>query len=109
AASASAAGLPQPASVFSVYPGRSLPGLPPRIPAVDAGRIPAATRVVVLAGDDDETVGTRVAREIARTATRARTTFRLVRADAVDDHVAPLRADPAARRTFWAPLDALLR
>lgn len=108
AASAQAAGLPRPAVVYSLYPGRSLPGIPLVIAPVDASNIAAGTRLAVLAGDDDELVGTAVAREIARTATRADVTLRIVRDDAVDDHAAPGRSDPVARRTFWAPLDRLI-
>jgi acetyl esterase/lipase len=108
AASARAAGLPAPAAVFSVYPGRSLRGIPLRIPTVSARTIPAATRVLVLAGARDRVVGTRVARTIVRTATRAHATLRIVRDPAVDDHGAPLRSEPAARRAFWAPLDRLV-
>ena len=48
AASARAAGLPVPAAVFSVYPGRSLRGIPLRIPAVSARNIAARTRWLVL-------------------------------------------------------------
>lgn len=108
AASARAAGLPSPAAVFSVYPGRALRGISLRIPAVDARNIPAATRVLVLAGARDRVVGTGVARTIARTATRARATLRIVRERGVDIHAAPQGSSRAARRTFWAPLDRLL-
>lgn len=108
AASARSAGLPAPAAVFSVYPGRSLRGIPLRIPAVSARNIPAGTRVVALGGARDRVVGTRVARTIARTATRARTTLRIVREPAVADHGAPQRSGAAVRRTFWEPLDRLI-
>lgn len=108
AASARAAGLPSPAAVFSVYPGRSLRGIPLRLRAVSARRIPAGTRVLVVGGAGDRLVGTRVARTIARTATRARTTLRIVREPGVDDHGAPQRSGRASRRTFWAPLDRLI-
>lgn len=108
AASARAAGLPSPAAVFSVYPGRSLRGIPLRIPTVDARNIPAGTRVLVLAGAQDRVVGTRTARTIARTATRAKTKLRIVRDRAVDTHGAPQGSSPAARRAFWAPLDRLV-
>ncbi|MEA2232604.1 MAG: hypothetical protein QOD83_2420 [Solirubrobacteraceae bacterium] len=108
AASARAAGLPAPAAVYSIYPGRSLPGIPLRIPRVSARNIPAGTRLVVLAGERDRVVGTRVARQIARTASRARVTLRTVRDDMVDDHGAPERHDAVARRTFWSPLDRLI-
>lgn len=108
AASARAAGLPPAAAVFSVYPGRTLPGAGVRMPRVDAGRIPAGTPLLVLAGAADRLVGDRVARQIARTATRAKTTLRIVRDPAVDDHAGPVRAGPEARRAFWAPLDRLI-
>ncbi len=108
AASAAAAELPAPDAVFSVYPGRSLRGISLRIPAVDARNIPAGTRVLVLAGARDRVVGSGVARTIARTATRATTTLRIVRDRTVDMHGAPQRSSSAARRTFWAPLDRLL-
>ena len=108
AASARAAGLPLPAAVFSAYPGRSLRGIPLRIPAVDARNIAAGTRLLVLAGARDRVVGTGTARTIARTGTRARVTLRIVRDPRVDDHRAPQRFDAASRRTFWAPLDRLI-
>jgi len=108
AASARSAGLPEPATVFSVYPGRSLRGFSLRIPAVSARAIPAGTRVLALAGAHDRVVGTRVARTIVRTATRARATLRIVRDPAAGDHRAPQRAGAASRRAFWAPLDRLI-
>lgn len=108
AASARAAGLPQPAAVFSAYPGRSLRGIPLRIPTVSARNIPAGTRVVVLAGAEDRVVGTDTARTIARTATRARVTLRIVRSPGAADHGAPRRAGSASRRAFWARLDRLI-
>ncbi len=108
AASARSAKLPAPAAIFSVYPGRYLQGVPLRIPTVPARNIPRGTRLLVLASTRDRVVGTRVARTIARTATRARTTFRLVRDRSVSDHGAPHRSSAAARRVFWAPLDRLV-
>jgi acetyl esterase/lipase len=108
AASARAAGLPLPAVVFSAFPGRSLRGIPLRIPAVSARNIAVGTRVLALAGANDRVVGTRTARTIARTATRARAAFRLVRDPRADDHGAPQRSGPASRRAFWAPLDRLI-
>jgi acetyl esterase/lipase len=108
AASARAAGLPSAAAVLSVYPGRSLRGIPLRIPTVSARNIPAGTRVLALAGDDDRVVGTSVAREIVRTATRAHATLRILHDDAVDDHGAPQRSDAATRQAFWGRLDRLI-
>jgi len=108
AASARSAGLPVPAAVFSVYPGRSLRGIDLRIPTVSARGISAGTVVLALAGAGDRVVGSRVARTIVRTATRARARLRIIRDPRVDDHTAPQRSDPIARRTFWAPLDRLI-
>ena len=112
AAAAGDLGVPSPRAVVAVYPGRALEGFPLRIPAADATGIPRATRILALAGADDRTVGATTAREIVRDATsvpRARRTFRLVNDPRVDYHLAPLRTDAVARRTFWAPLDRLLR
>ncbi len=108
AASAQAAGLPAPAAIFSVYPGRAIGDVPVQLQAVDADKIAGGTRMIVLAGARDRLVGTRWARQIARTATRADVTLEIVRDRRIDDHGAPARSDPQARRAFWAPLDRLL-
>ena len=106
AAIARSAKLPGAVAVFSAYPGRTLRGVRVGIPEIDPARIPRATEVVALAGSDDRVVGSRVARRIAR-----RTGGRLVIVDepAASDHLGPQRADAAARREFWARLDALIR
>lgn len=94
-------GLPVPRAVVSVYPGRMIRGVPIGLPALPLGSVPKATEVIALAGDDDEVVGTREARRIARV-TNGR--FLLVEDDAQDDHQAPQRP-----RTYgWAVLDAVL-
>lgn len=106
AAIARTAKLPGAVAVFSAYPGRTLRGVRVGIPEIDPARIPAATDVVALAGSRDRVVGSRVARRIAR-----RTGGRLVivRDPRTSDHLGPQRADAAARREFWARLDALIR
>jgi hypothetical protein len=91
--------------VLAVYPGRGLPGVF-AMPPVDLAAIPASTHVEALAGDDDPVVGTEPARRLAR---EAGGRYLLIRDDAVDDHAAPLRSDPAARAAFWARLDGLIR
>jgi hypothetical protein len=105
--------LPPARAVLAVYPGRAIEGVEgPRLAEVGGGAIPARTRVLALASRGDTTVGTRWARRIVQTAARVprpRRTLRLVTDPAAADHLAPTRADAAARRTFWAPLDALLR
>ncbi|WP_205696076.1 alpha/beta hydrolase fold domain-containing protein [Conexibacter sp. SYSU D00693] len=106
AAGARALGLPRPRAVFAAYPGRSILGLPALLPERDPRTTPRGTTVVALAGTEDVVVGTRWARRIARAVPGGR--FVLVRDPEVADHLAPQREDAAARRTFWARLDALL-
>ena len=110
AASASDAGLPRPVAVFAVYPGRDLgPGL--RLMGPSLHRIDPRTRVLALASPRDAVVGMAVAEETIAEPTQiaaARRTLRIVSNPLVQDHNAPMRADPAARRTFWTPLDRLI-
>jgi acetyl esterase/lipase len=101
-------GLPVPAAVFSVYPGRKLRHLRVPIPATDLAQIAPGTSVLALAGERDTAVGSGTARRIVQMATRADATLRIITDDAVDDHSAPRRAGEASQRTFWAPLDALV-
>lgn len=111
AATAASAGLPVPRAVFAAYPGRRLANLPLGIPAPDLRGIGPGTRIVVLAGADDLVVGTLEADRIVNGAVRvprARRSYTIVGDPAVDDHVAPQRADAAARAEFWARLDRLL-
>jgi len=108
AAVATANGLPAPAAVFSVYPGRKLRHLAIPIPAVNLATIAPGTRVLVFAGERDTAVGSAPAKRIASGATRADTALQIISDDAVDDHSAPRRFDGAAQQTFWTPLDALV-
>jgi acetyl esterase/lipase len=108
AALATANGLPAPAAVFSVYPGRKLRYIEVPIPAADMHAIAPGTRVLVYAGERDTAVGSGTARAIAYGATRADARLQIVTADAVDDHSAPRRFDGAAQHAFWRPLDELL-
>jgi acetyl esterase/lipase len=108
AASARANGLPSPAAVLSIYPDRTPHGAGGRIAEVDAGRIPAGTRLLVLARARDPRAGDRLARRIVRTASRARAALRRVGDPAAGDDGAPRRAGAAERRAFWAPLDRLI-
>jgi hypothetical protein len=94
-----------------VYPGRRLAGFPGAIPAPDLTAIPRSTRILALAGADDEAVGDEEARAIVAAPVRvprSRRHFVLVTDDAVDDHRAPQRADEPARCAFWARLDRLI-
>lgn len=101
-------GLPIPAAVFSVYPGRKLRHLEVPIPATDLAQIAPGTSLLALAGERDRAVGSGTARRIVQGATRADATLRIITDDAADNHSAPRRHDGAAQRTFWAPLDALV-
>ena len=104
AAVAQRVGLPVPRAVYSVYPGRSLRGLPARIPEIPG--IPRDVRVVVAGSTADTIVGTVVARRIARAAPDGR--YEEVRDPAVRDHLGPQRAGPRSRAVFWARLDRLI-
>ena len=108
AALAATAGLPRPRAIFAAYPGRRLRRIPDGLPEIPPRLIAPGTRIVALASRADRVVGTRTARELVRGATRARPRLVLVDDPAAGDHVAPQRADAAARRAFWAPLDRLI-
>lgn len=108
AAVAAVIGLPAPAAVFSVYPGRKLRHLTVAIPAADLSTIAAGTRVVAYVGERDTAVGSGTANRIVEGAAHTGATLRIIRDDAVDDHAAPRRFDGAAQQTFWEPLDALV-
>ena len=108
AAIARVAKLPVPVAVFSAYPGRRLRRLPVGIPEIDPRRIAPATRVVALAGARDTVVGDRAARRLVDRAGAREKRLVLVDDPAASDHLGPQRADAAARREFWARLDALI-
>ena len=101
AAIADGAGLPVPRAVLSIYPGRAFRGIRFAIPAVDPGRIPERTRLVVLSGADDGVVDPRDARAIYVGADRARRRFELIRTPGASDHLGPQRDTAVARRVFW--------
>lgn len=104
AATAARAGLPEPVAIFAAYPGRSLQGIPLKLPEARLKDIPSSVHVVALGGAHDTTVGTSVARRIGRLGR-----FVLVRNPQVDVHRGPLQTGAAARTAFWAPLDRLIR
>ena len=108
AAVAAANGLPAPAAVFSVYPGRRLRHLATTIPEFDLSTVAPGTRVLAYAGERDSAVGASTAKRLVARAVHADAQLRVVRNDAVDDHSAPRRFDGAAQRTFWEPLDTLI-
>jgi pimeloyl-ACP methyl ester carboxylesterase len=102
-------GLPEPRAVLSMYPGRAFRGARFAIPAVDPGRIPPDTRLVVLTGADDRVVDPRDARAIHAGADRVkRNRYEIIRTPGASDHLAPQRSTRVSRKTFWARLDALI-
>jgi acetyl esterase/lipase len=108
AAVATANGLPAPAAVFSVYPGRKLRHLAIPIPSANLATIAPGTRVLVFAGERDTAVGSATAKRIVSGAAQADASLQIIRDDAVDQHSAPRRFDGVAQETFWKPLDALV-
>ena len=106
AAIARTARLPVPAAIMPVYPGRSLRGVAPTLPALGDERIPHSVRIVALASRGDRVVGTRTARAIVRGAGHGRVV--LIDQPGATDHRAPQRASAVERQVFWTRLDALL-
>lgn len=110
AAGAARRRLPAAAAVFAVFPGRAILGFPAGIPAVDAGRIPGGTRLLVMAGTRDTVVGVAPARTLLASASRVprqRKAIVILDQRGVADHYAPTRSGRAIRRTFWRRLDRL--
>jgi len=110
AATAADAGLPAPAAVFAVYPGRAIRDNPP-IPESDASLIAADTRIVVLAGASDDVVGEGPARELVAAATGVqpeRRDFVVVDAPGADKHFDPVLDGRPVRREIWRRLDRLV-
>jgi dienelactone hydrolase len=104
AANARAWKLPVPAAVYSIFPVEplALRKLPP---------FPRSTRVLVLAGDQDEVVGTAGAQGFLRyLRAHGRKEYRRIRSTPGlrAHHEAPKETTPLALRTFWAPLDGLV-
>ena len=64
--------------------------------------------MVALAGARDTVVGDRAARRLVDRAGAREKRLVLVDDPAASDHLGPQRADAAARREFWARLDALI-
>ena len=91
---------------WSMTWNRPLRGIRAGIPA--AGPVPARTELVVLTGAEDTVVDPRDARAIYRGAETVDRTLETITARGASDHIAPQRATPIARRTFWTRLDSLL-
>jgi predicted esterase len=97
--------VPVPASVLALFPTARVPGEP-------AGSPPASVRFVLLAGDQDEVVGTAGADDLRAWLEENGHTaeYRFVRstADLAARHEALKETTEASRDTFWAPLDELI-
>jgi len=112
AAVAARENLPVPRAVLAVYPGRALRAFPGGIPAEDESRIAPSTRLVAMAGANDQVVGDGPAAQIvAQASTIAPERRKLIRVTdpAVSDHYGPERSIPSARAAFWRPFDELTR
>jgi acetyl esterase/lipase len=107
AAIARRVGLPVPAAILAVYPGRN-PGVG-IIPPVHPDSIPPSTWVEAIAGPFDPVVdGIAAARTIVDTATRVPRSHRRYLFARDPSAAGPEQADPAAHASFWAPLDQLI-
>lgn len=110
AANARAWGLPRPRAVFSVFPVDPKQIDPLRSPPPLKGK----TRILIMVGDSDTTVGRLGADALwrwLRAEPKALKEYRVVRTTSafVADHESPTNIlNPAVRRTFWRPLDALV-
>jgi acetyl esterase/lipase len=97
--------LPVPRAVYSIFPTGPIAGVPP-------GRMPSTTDVTILAGDDDEVVGTLGAEQLFSRLSGHPTGakhYRLVRSTSsfTASHESPKDTSSHAFRVFWAPLDTL--
>lgn len=104
-------GLPRPAAVFAVYPGRRINVPPGVIPEVDPARIARGTHLLVLAGARDAVVGEAPARALVAGAVRvpeARRRLIRVSTPRAADHDAPTRSGRDVRAAFWRRLDRLI-
>jgi acetyl esterase/lipase len=105
AADARAWGLPAPVAAQLIFPAGPI--------GAASGPPPATMRFLIQVGDRDTQAGTGVANAVWRLLAAhpaALKRYETVRSSPalIAIHSAPKRADAAAQRTFWAPLDRLL-
>lgn len=103
--------LPPARAVLAIYPGTVIRADEAPVTQLDPAKIPASTRLTVMASSSDQVVGEQPARDLFAGATAIpEQQRRLVIVDdpVAGDHYAPVLDTPAARRTFWRALDALL-
>jgi acetyl esterase/lipase len=109
AAVAAQQGLPPARVVYSVYPGVRLQGWKESITVSDLAKIPSSTKIVVLAGADDQTVGEATARKIyGETAQVPGRRLTIVTTPGLSEHGGPGYVTTSSKQTFWVPLDTLL-
>lgn len=107
---AAAIGLPVPSAVDAIFPGGTAELVPG---AVEAGPLPANVRVLVQIGDRDAVAG-RLGADVIwrslRAVPAADKRYEIVRSSGELEatHLAPQLTTSAARRAFWAPLDAVI-
>jgi dienelactone hydrolase len=97
--------VPVPESVLSIFPTTRVPGKP-------AGTPPASVEFVLLAGDQDEVVGTAGAHDFRSwlESNGRMAEYRLVRSTdtLTASHEALKQTNAASTETFWAPIDELI-
>jgi acetyl esterase/lipase len=98
--------LPVPRAVYSIFPTGPSAGVPP-------ARMPSTTDVTILAGADDEVVGTLGAEQLFSRLSdhpAGGKHYRLVRSTSSfsASHESPKDTSSHAFRVFWAPLDTLV-
>jgi dienelactone hydrolase len=97
--------VPVPAAVLGIFPTSRVPGKP-------AGRPPASAKFVLLAGDQDEVVGTAGAEDLRSWLEEngQGADYRLVRSSKAltASHEALKETTGASTETFWEPIDDLI-
>lgn len=97
-------GVPVPRAIVGLNPASVRFGGPPK------RGLPRSVRVLLMVGDADRAGGARPFWHWLGRHPRSRKQFRIVRSTPAlfADHGSPMETTPAARRTFWAPVDALV-
>lgn len=109
AASAKSAGLPPACGVYGVFPAVSF-GLHTAVPLSNPARLPAAMRLVLVAGSSDPVPGGEaLARAIAAQARQIPSSRKEFRRSPGDDPNGPLLATRQARSVYWLPFDRMIR
>ncbi|HEY5046023.1 MAG TPA: alpha/beta fold hydrolase [Solirubrobacteraceae bacterium] len=108
ATSAAAAGLPSACAVYGVFPGVSLSATA-NIPLSEPAKLPAASRLVLVAGPSDPIPGgTNLAQAIIADARQIPRSRRSLLNAPGDNPGGPVEQTTASQRTFWRPLDRLI-